>query len=95
MKRFPPEAIFWFTALVLLGVYYPDADHHFTLCPFAWTGFSFCPGCGLGRSISYAFHGEFRQAFQAHPLGIFAILVLSFRIIQLTKNHYYQYGKNH
>jgi Protein of unknown function (DUF2752) len=72
----------------------PQADGHFTLCPLYNLGFDFCPGCGLGNSISYLFHGQLRQSFAAHPLGIFAVIVLSLRIFQQTKNYLNLYGKS-
>jgi len=91
--RFPPEAIIWTISLVALAFYYPDDHAHVTLCPISNLGFNFCPGCGLGRSIAFLFHGEIFKSWQAHPLGIFAVIILTYRVITLTlkTNHY---GKN-
>lgn len=47
-------------------------------------GFQFCPGCGLGHSISYLFHGQVQDSLNAHPLGILALPVISFRIFKLV-----------
>ena len=92
-KRFPFEAIVWTLALISLAVYQPTHTH-FTLCPIVNAGFDFCPGCGLGRSISHALHGDFVQAFRSHPLGIFAVITLVYRIVSLTLTHNKLYGKN-
>jgi hypothetical protein len=94
LTRFPIEALIWLGALIILMVYQPDGNH-FTICPLYHLGFEHCPGCGLGRSISLFFHGDFSGSFDAHPFGIFAVIILSFRIIELTKKHLKQYGQDH
>lgn len=76
------EAIIWITALVLLAFSSPH-EEHYSLCVFHNLGFSFCPGCGIGHSISYFFHGEIAASFQAHPLGIVAVGIIFSRIIKL------------
>jgi hypothetical protein len=59
-----------------------------SLCPFHHLGISWCPGCGLGHSISWLFRGDFVNSFYAHPLGIPAVLIITFRIISIfRKNH--------
>lgn len=95
LKRIPLEALVWSVAFVFLAIDHPGEQPHFTICPLHHLGIEFCPGCGLGRSISFLFHGNFRQSLATHPLGIFAVIVLSFRIIQLTKNYLYPYGKSY
>lgn len=95
-KRLPPlEAVVWIVAFVLLASYYPNPHTHITLCPLANAGFAFCPGCGLGRSIAYLFHGDWKLSWHAHPLGIFAVLTLTYRIITLLLKHYTPYGKSY
>ena len=82
------ELLLWITALVLLAMYSvpPEASpDHLTLCPLANMGFDWCPGCGLGRSLSHLLHGEIRQSLQFHWFGIPALLVLLYRIFILTK----------
>ncbi|MBC7936899.1 MAG: DUF2752 domain-containing protein [Rhizobacter sp.] len=64
----------------------PAADNHYSLCFFKWMGFSFCPGCGLGHSISWLFHGNIGKSFSEHPLGIFAVGILIHRIYKIIKN---------
>ena len=36
-----------------------------------------CPGCGLTTSFTALLHGDFHQAFEAHPLGPFLYLLLA------------------
>lgn len=59
------------------------------LCFFEWIGVDFCPGDGLGHSIAYTFRGNMESAFQANFMGPFAVLILSFRILQIWKNLIY------
>ncbi|UII27418.1 DUF2752 domain-containing protein [Fulvivirga maritima] len=87
IKHIPVEAIIWIAALIYLAFISPE-EPHFTLCPLKNLNFHFCPGCGLGQSISLAFHGHFIASLKAHPLGIFAIMVLSFRVITLLKTQF-------
>lgn len=79
------EALVWITGLVLLAFMDPTVEGHYSLCFFKWTGLSFCPGCGLGHSISWLFHGEFVRSFNEHPLGIFAVVILLHRIYTIIK----------
>ncbi|MEP7251946.1 MAG: DUF2752 domain-containing protein [Ginsengibacter sp.] len=79
------ELSFWIMALVLLAFMDPEADSHYSFCIFKMTGITFCPGCGLGHSISYLFHGELRQSIHAHPFGILAVPVIVYRVFQLTR----------
>lgn len=94
LKRFPLEALCWLAGLLSLALS-DSAPSHFTLCPLKNMGVDFCPGCGLGRSITLFFHGQFIDSLHAHPMGIFAVIVLSFRIISLTKQHIRSYGKSY
>lgn len=88
LKRLPFELFFWITALVLLGT--ADlADHgdaaHFTLCPLASMGFSWCPGCGIGRAIAHLLQGDFSTSLKQHWFGLPALLILGCRIISLIR----------
>jgi hypothetical protein len=87
------EAFIWITALIFLALLEPAETIHFTLCPFSAIGIDFCPGCGLGRSVSYILHGEFTNSLSVHPLGIFALIVLTTRVISLIKINWSNYGK--
>jgi hypothetical protein len=94
VKQLPLEAIVWVSGLIILAFYEPS-QHHISICPLDRLGFSFCPGCGLGRSISFLFHGEIIQSITTHPLGIFAVIILSFRVIHLSKLYLNSHGKNY
>ncbi len=83
-KAFIVELSFWVLALALLATANPSA-HHFTLCPLANLGIDWCPGCGLGRSITAIFNGDFKSSFQQHWFGIPALLIIIYRIYQLGK----------
>lgn len=74
------EALIWMAAMIFLAVNNP-ADHHHTLCPLDNTGISYCPGCGLGRSIGYFFRFEIESSLLAHPLGIPAVFLLVYRSV--------------
>lgn len=92
-RHIPLEAVIWTLALIVLAIYTPTGDH-IVICPLANLGFDFCPGCGLGRAISFLFRGDVKHSFEAHPLGIFALIVLSFRIVKLATLYHKLYGKN-
>lgn len=83
------EAYIWTIGLLLLSFLNPH-ESHFTLCPLANLGFEFCPGCGLGKSISFLFRGNIVDSFRTHPLGVFAVGVLVCRIISLCKQSYHK-----
>src|SRR5687768_12941054 len=93
IQRFPWEALIWISGLILLALMSPEIGH-FTICPLSNLGFDFCPGCGLGRSISLLFRGRVLESFAAHPLGIFAVIILTYRIFHLTKTYFKLYGKS-
>jgi Protein of unknown function (DUF2752) len=79
------ELAFWSAALILLGLMPPDTDTHYSFCLFRLIGIKFCPGCGLGHSISYLFHGNINQSLSSHPLGIFAVITILSRILKLIR----------
>lgn len=88
LSRIPLELILWVTAILLLGAADP-ADHfptnHFTLCPLANLGLSWCPGCGLGRSLIQLLHGNVTRSIQYHWIGIPALLIIGYRIFILGR----------
>lgn len=88
LSRIPLELIFWITALVLLGLAEPQLnghEHHFTLCPLASMGIDWCPGCGIGRSLTQLLHGNIAESFKLHWFGIPALLIIIYRIVVLIK----------
>lgn len=88
VKAVPLEAWMWIGALLYLVFVNPYKTQSFTFCPFHNMGIEHCPGCGLGRSISFIYHGDIIHSFGAHPLGIFALIVIIYRIIDLIRNKY-------
>lgn len=81
------EAFIWIIGLVYLIFFSPVEQTHFTICPLKNSGIDFCPGCGLGHSITLLFHGYFIESFQAHPLGIITVLIIIHRIYTLFKTN--------
>ena len=82
------ELVFWILALVLLATATPvelGQVHHFTLCPLANMGFDWCPGCGIGRSITQLFHGNVSASIGQHWFGIPALAIILYRIVVLIK----------
>ncbi len=84
------EAFIWIGGLVLMALMSPS-NAHASLCPFSAMGLSFCPGCGLGHSISYLARGDFQASFMAHPLGMFAVTILLWRIVQIFRKPVFYY----
>lgn len=78
------EAAFWFVAIVALALTNPVNDHA-SLCPAKALNIGFCPGCGLGTSISWLFRGQISESFASHPMGILAVIILSFRVFKLLQ----------
>ncbi|MGX5688422.1 DUF2752 domain-containing protein [Arcticibacter tournemirensis] len=85
------ELSVWVFALIALAFVNP-ASHHYTLCPLANLGFSWCPGCGLGRSIACILHGNFGLSFEYHWFGVPATLFLLHRTWQLSKKCLVYFG---
>ena len=84
-KKINPEAFIWVLGLIVLGAINPYGVEHFSICPVKNLGFNYCPGCGLGHSVSYLFHGNIQQSIHTHLLGIPAVLILSSRIFTIVK----------
>lgn len=70
---------------LLVFAFMSPTDSHASLCPFNALELGFCPGCGLGHSISWLFHGDIIASFRAHPLGWFAVIILMYRIYTLLR----------
>ena len=85
------EAFLWIAGLVYLMTINPYQVQKFTLCPFHNLGIGFCPGCGLGRSIAFLFHGDLIKSLNTHPLGIIAFILITSRIVKLTYRSYINY----
>jgi len=85
ISLFDFEAIIWLSALISLFLINPFSENHFSLCPIKNMGFSFCPGCGLGHSVSFLLHGNLSESFHSHWFGIPATMILIHRIFTLFK----------
>ena len=85
-KRSHLESWFWLIAIVMLAFSNPVEEGHASLCIVKNLNIGFCPGCGLGHSIAWLFRGEIIKSFNAHPLGIPAVIILLFRSFSLLKN---------
>jgi len=88
-QKYLMEAFFWITGLVLLGFLNPAAPHLFSFCPFSWVFEDGCPGCGLGHAITFLYRGQWLSSWEAHPLAVPALMLLTRRVYKLGK--YYQY----
>ncbi|MFA7228839.1 MAG: DUF2752 domain-containing protein [Melioribacteraceae bacterium] len=88
------EAIFWLIGLGYLFLIDPYEIQHFTLCPFHNIGITFCPGCGLGRSISFFYHADLINSFRTHPLGITAFVLITIRTAKLFAKTINNYNKS-
>lgn len=82
------ESLIWIAGLIYLAFFSPIDQTHFTICPLANMGLDFCPGCGLGHSITQLFHGNFVDSFNTHPLGLFALIIILYRIYTLLKTNF-------
>lgn len=79
------EWIVFSLGLILLAMMAPDESRH-SLCLFEWIGIEFCPGEGLGHSISYTFRGNIEAALESHFAGPAAVLILILRILFIWKD---------
>ncbi|MFS8082478.1 MAG: DUF2752 domain-containing protein, partial [Ginsengibacter sp.] len=73
------------SAIILLFLFDPSQQSHYSFCLFKNLGIKFCPGCGLGHSISWLLHGDLNASLKSHPLGIIALPVILYRIFKLAK----------
>ena len=87
-----PEAFIWLGGILMLAFTNPYVQQ-WTLCPLHNMGFYFCPGCGLGRSISMILQGNVVDSWHMHPLGGLALLILVTRSIYLL--FYYPNTRNY
>lgn len=88
LSYFPLELAFWVAALFLLATANPviaTDEHHFTLCPLAALGQHWCPGCGIGRSITQLLNGNLSASLQHHWFGLPALIILVFRVGTLLR----------
>jgi hypothetical protein len=48
-------------------------------------GITWCPGCGLGHSIAFLLHGDIKNSFHAHWIGVPALIIIVYRIVVLAR----------
>lgn len=77
------EICIWTCSIIFLAIINPDLSGAFTACPLHHLGFDNCPGCGLGRSVSYLLHADVAASVETHVLGIPATVILIHRIVTL------------
>jgi len=87
LKRLDLELVFLVASLLSFALSNPE-NEHFNLCIFKWLNFNYCPGCGLGHSITWFFHGDFSKAYESHFFGIPAVFIILHRIIQLVRENF-------
>ncbi|MBB6611446.1 DUF2752 domain-containing protein [Pontibacter sp. Tf4] len=85
-SHYLPELCGWLSGLLALAFMKPDAAHLFSLCPFSYV-LEWCPGCGLGHAVAWLFRGEVVASWEAHPLGVPAIVLLFYRCVYLVRQH--------
>ena len=85
LRSLPTELLFWLGGLAYLAFIDPEGSGLPSLCILKAVGITYCPGCGMGASISYVLHGDVSMSMASHPLGIFALIVIVHRIILLLK----------
>jgi hypothetical protein len=84
LRRVPLEAVVWTAGLAAMACANPEAEGLIEAClSKALFGLP-CPGCGLGHAVAYLFRGEVALSFQAHPLGPFAVVILTGRVVRLV-----------
>jgi hypothetical protein len=81
------ELFSWVFAIACLSFLDPTQTEQ-SLCFFNWLGFEHCPGCGLGKSISYALDGQLNLSFATHMMGTPVLAGLILRIIQLIHKNF-------
>jgi len=86
ISNLPLELIFWIGSLAAVLLLDPQGGSHLSLCPLSQLGIEWCPGCGLGRSMSLLARGQFQASWTMHPLALLAYVVIISRIWQLIKN---------
>jgi hypothetical protein len=86
--RAGPEPFLWLAALAALALMDPSSGNGISICPLHNLGITWCPGCGLGRSVSLFLRGDIPGSFRAHILGMPAAAILVCRAASMLKDAY-------
>ncbi|MEO8884483.1 MAG: DUF2752 domain-containing protein, partial [Mucilaginibacter sp.] len=86
------ELLFWVAALIALATTNPANPSQYTLCPLKLMGITWCPGCGLGHSIAFLLHGDIKNSFHAHWIGIPALGIILYRVWVLVRQFTHPVG---
>jgi hypothetical protein len=82
------ELIFFVSGMIYLALLDPWEAEHYHFCLIKIFNIGYCPGCGLGRSISFLLHGRLLASIYEHPLGIVGMAVIISRIYEIIiKQH--------
>lgn len=81
--RLYSEALIWVSVLVVLALSPAGEEGHLNLCLFNLAGFTWCPGCGIGRSMIRLLHGNLSASLSMHPLGIVAVILMMERTAEV------------
>ncbi|WP_214459089.1 DUF2752 domain-containing protein [Flavihumibacter fluvii] len=87
------ELLIWIAALLWIYFGINPAEKQTSFCTFHWLGFTVCPGCGIGRSMHAALHGQWGISWEYHWFGLPALLIIFFRVISLittNKKHLHE-----
>jgi hypothetical protein len=84
--KFLKEPIIWVVAIIALFFAYPVSPGDFSFCVYKFLGWENCWGCGVGKSMSCAMHGELTESLENHKLGIFILPLMISRIAITTFN---------
>jgi hypothetical protein len=90
MKKMVIQLVKWkyrlpLTWLLVLFLLYSMDTNGRSLCLFTLLGLPDCPGCGLGHAMHAALHGEIRASFDAHVLGIPALLAIFHQVFTTSR----------
>lgn len=85
LRRVPMEALVWTAGLTALGLTDPAAPGLLELCLAKAAGLPGCPGCGLGHAVAHLLDGQWAASWEAHPLGLPALGLLTARIVRLAR----------
>jgi hypothetical protein len=94
LRTVSPELVFWITGLIYLSWIDPANLKHFGFCLFQMLGLESCPGCGFGKAISLLIHGNVVASLKTHPLALFALPLILYRILSLLRDTIHKFRQS-